>query len=72
MQEDPTDKAKVVALPPFILAGVLVLSFVLDRLWPGNIPAAHLGLGHRRPYHRLRDQLRSFSGPGNGACENST
>ena len=34
MQHDPSDKAKVVALPPLILAGILVLGFVLDLAWP--------------------------------------
>ncbi|HEY4848586.1 MAG TPA: isoprenylcysteine carboxylmethyltransferase family protein [Methylocella sp.] len=30
MQDDPSDKARVIALPPLILTGVLVLGFVLD------------------------------------------
>lgn len=34
MQDDPTDKAKIIALPPLILAGFLALGFVLDRMWP--------------------------------------
>ncbi|HEY8033554.1 MAG TPA: isoprenylcysteine carboxylmethyltransferase family protein [Methylocella sp.] len=34
MQHDPTDKAKVTALPPLILAGFLALGFVLDRMRP--------------------------------------
>jgi protein-S-isoprenylcysteine O-methyltransferase Ste14 len=36
MQGDPSDRAKVVALPPLILAGVLALGFVLDLLWPAK------------------------------------
>jgi hypothetical protein len=31
MQGDPSDKAKVIALPPLFLTGVLVLGFVLDQ-----------------------------------------
>jgi len=33
MQDDPSDNAKVITLPPLILAGVLALGFVLDLLW---------------------------------------
>ena len=36
MQEDPSGKAKVIALPPFFLAGALVLGFVLDLAWPAK------------------------------------
>lgn len=36
MQGDPSDRAKVVALPPLILAGVPALGFVLDLLWPAK------------------------------------
>jgi protein-S-isoprenylcysteine O-methyltransferase Ste14 len=36
MQDDRSDKASVVALPPLILAGVLAIGFVLDLAWPAK------------------------------------
>ncbi|MGC2223456.1 MAG: isoprenylcysteine carboxylmethyltransferase family protein, partial [Methylocella sp.] len=47
MQDDPSDKAKVVALPPLIVAGVLGLGFVLDFAWPAEVMprAAALAIG---------------------------
>ncbi len=47
MQDDPSGKAKVIALPPLILAGVLALGFVLDLAWPAKFMprAAALAIG---------------------------
>src|ERR1700730_187317 len=59
MQDDPSDKARVIALPPLILTGVLVLGFVLDLARSGH------------PCHPRRDRPRSFGGPADGPRENS-
>jgi protein-S-isoprenylcysteine O-methyltransferase Ste14 len=48
MQDDPAGAARVVALPPLILAGALVLGFVLDMAWPAKFmqraPAFAIGI----------------------------
>ena len=44
MQDDPSDKAKVIAFPPLILAGVLVLGFGLDLASPAKFMPRAAGL----------------------------
>ncbi|MSP88305.1 MAG: isoprenylcysteine carboxylmethyltransferase family protein [Alphaproteobacteria bacterium] len=36
--QEPTETARVIAKPPVIYAGFLVLGLVLDRVWPIELP----------------------------------
>ena len=44
MQDDFSDKAKVIAFPPLILVGALVLGFGLDLAWPAKFMPRAAGL----------------------------
>jgi protein-S-isoprenylcysteine O-methyltransferase Ste14 len=44
MQDDPSDKAKVIALAPLILAVVLGLGVGLDLVWPAKFMPRAVGL----------------------------